>query len=84
MGADQNGGRCCTGAIDLAKGVCGYASGVGRGDVHGDRACADDEDGRRGEDDLEAMVVLGVANVLRIGALIGLPSCRRASSRRRH
>ncbi len=53
--------------------MCGYAGGGGWGGVDGGGACADDEDGRRGEDNLEAMVVLSVADVVEVGVLVGLP-----------
>ncbi len=53
--------------------MCGNACGEGWGGVHGDGACADDEDGGRGEDNLEAMVVLSVAYVIEVSVLVGLP-----------
>ncbi len=71
MGADEDGGRCCAGAIDPAKGVCGdWGEG---GVVKSDGARAYDEDGGWGEDDLKAVIVLSVANVVEVGALLGLP-----------
>ncbi len=53
--------------------MCGYACRVGRGGIHGDGACAHDEDGGRCEDDLKAMVVLSVVYVVEVGAFICLP-----------
>ncbi len=65
---DENGGRCRTGAIDPAEGVRGNA-GEG-GVVKSDGACADGEDGGRGEDDLEAITMLRVVYVIKAGAFV--------------
>ncbi len=55
------------------KGMCQYAGGAGRGSVQGDGACADGENGGWGEDDLEAMIVLVITYVVKVGALVCLP-----------
>ncbi len=61
----------CAGAIDPTNRVCGD---VGEGGVvKSDGSGADDEDGGRGEDDSEAVAMLGAAYVFEIGALVGLP-----------
>ncbi|PBK79413.1 hypothetical protein ARMGADRAFT_1040828, partial [Armillaria gallica] len=67
LGVDEDGGQCCPGAIDPAKGVCGYASEGGV--IKSDGADADDEDGGRGEDTLEAVVVLNVTYFVEVGVL---------------
>ncbi len=43
------------------------------GVVKSDGACADDEDGGRGEYDLEAMTMLRVVYVVKVGAFVRLP-----------
>ncbi len=53
--------------------MCGNACGEERGGVHGDRACAYDNNGERCEDDLKAVIVLGVTDVVEVGTLVGLP-----------